>query len=258
MDALLKQIITAIGYETDPLKISRKLRIISQQPQFHQTALNMALTMTTNISKESSKSWREAARTVGRGNDVYAGIMESLEINSETFFKLIRENADLITNILPETADWITNKVQEESLKGRRASDIAEEIYLKYPDIAHSKAQLIARTEVSKTQTALIQSKCETLGLDWYIWRTSQDARVRKSHGHMEGVLVKWSNPPNPEKLAGVKTTSGPYHAGCFPNCRCYPEPVVAVELVVFPCSVYFKGNIRKNISRLEFEKIKA
>jgi uncharacterized protein with gpF-like domain len=35
----------------------------------------------------------------------------------------------------------------------------------------------------------------------------------------MEGVFVEWDKPPILDNMRG--------HAGEFPNCRCYPEPVI-------------------------------
>jgi uncharacterized protein with gpF-like domain len=35
----------------------------------------------------------------------------------------------------------------------------------------------------------------------------------------MEGKFVTWDDPPTLDGMKG--------HAGQFPNCRCYPEPVI-------------------------------
>jgi hypothetical protein len=55
-------------------------------------------------------------------------------------------------------------------------------------------------------------------------WRSKYQsaAGTRPSHRAMEGVFVKWSDPPTLDRMTG--------HAGEFPNCRCYPEPVVPRE----------------------------
>ena len=256
MKALFQQIVVAIGKETDPATIGRKLKIISNQPQFHQTAMSMALTMTAKVNAATAKSWREAARMAGRGNDIYTSIFASLQ-DIPGFFEAVRANADYIRSVPTDIADWITDKVQAESLKGRRASDIAVDILEKYPSMLESRAQLIARTEVSKTQLALTQARCANLGIDWYVWRTSRDSRVRSPHDDMEGVLVAWSDAPSPEKLFPHPDAKpyGNYHAGGTFNCRCYPEPVVAVELVLFPCKVYHNGGIRQ-MTKEQFLKI--
>ena len=52
-----------------------------------------------------------------------------------------------------------------------------------------------------------------------YIWRTARDGDTRPSHRAMEGKFVKWDEPQLLDGMTG--------HAGEFPNCRCYPEPVI-------------------------------
>jgi uncharacterized protein with gpF-like domain len=113
---------------------------------------------------------------------------------------------------------------------------------------------LIARTEVSKTSTALTRARSEDIGIRWYVWKTSEDARVRSSHKHMDNVLISWSSPPSPEKLDGLRSV-GHYHAGEIWNCRCYAEPVIEVEYLSWPHKVYCGGQIVK-MSRKQFEGI--
>ena len=112
-----------------------------------------------------------------------------------------------------------------------------------------------ARTEVSKAQSALIRTRAEILNIQWYIWRTSQDERVRNSHKDMEGVLVSWKDPPSPEQLSKSKYQYGKYHAGDIFNCRCYAEPIVDIRFVKFPCKVYCNGRMIK-MKKSEFLKI--
>lgn len=93
----------------------------------------------------------------------------------------------------------------------------------------------------------------EKLGIDWYIWRTSEDERVRPSHKNLNGVLVNVKDPPDPEKLVGAKSC-GKYHAGDIDGCRCYPEPIVELKYVKFPAKVYYKGKIQ-TMTREDFKK---
>ena len=158
-----------------------------------------------------------------------------------------------------EVADYTAR----ESLKGRRASDIAKEIKKMFPDKTRARAELIARTQTSMTSTNLTRQRAERLGAHWYIWRAVGDARTRHSHDKMEGVLVNWNDPPAPEDLFPIlnadgkprRNTLGHYHAGCCPNCRCYPEPVIDLDQVTFPARVY-RGNRIQVMKQKEFEKL--
>lgn len=79
----------------------------------------------------------------------------------------------------------------------------------------------------------------------------------------MSGVLVSWDDPPAPEDLFPLigkngkryKSTLGHYHAGCCPNCRCYAEPVIDLDMFNWPMRIYRGGSIGR-IRRRDFEKI--
>lgn len=255
LNGLLNQIIVGIGNESDPNKIARKLKYISKSKDFKNAAIEKSILLYTKVKKELDKSWREAAKNAGRGNDIYNSILNTINRNPQSFYKIIANNASYITGIADDVAEWITDTVQKETINGTRASEISDIIMRKYPSIAKNKAKLIARTEVSKTQTALAKTQSEKLGLNWYIWRTSKDSRTRTTHNNMDGVLVNWDEPPSPESLTPGQKAYGKYHAGDTFNCRCYPEPVVSVNFISFPCRVYYRGQI-VNMTKQQFLNI--
>ena len=79
----------------------------------------------------------------------------------------------------------------------------------------------------------------------------------------MNGVLVCWDEPPAPDDLFSIlkqdgtprRNTLGHYHAGCCPNCRCYPEPVIDLDQVTFPARIYV-GNRIQIVRKKEFERM--
>lgn len=253
---LNRQILAALGNESDPQRIVRKLRQITNQPAYQQYCDSLALNFVTQINNVDARTWREAAWKASRGSDIYAAIMRELKENryGAAFHQKVKENAKLIKTQPHAMAEDFTKYISGEALRGRRASEIGKAILAVFPEKSEYIIQRIARTETSKAQTALIQARALDLGLDWYVWRTSEDQRVRKSHGHMGGVLVRWSDPPSPERLTGGKN-AGNYHAGDIYNCRCYPEPVVSLAFLDFPMKVYFGGRIQR-MTRAQFEKI--
>lgn len=54
----------------------------------------------------------------------------------------------------------------------------------------------------------------EDLGIERYIWRSQDDAKVRDSHAEHDDQVFRWDDPP-----AGG-------HPGEAHNCRCYAEPI--------------------------------
>ncbi|NFK78990.1 phage head morphogenesis protein [Clostridium botulinum] len=255
----LKQLVKKLQRKIRGLKTTeeliKELRKIANSPEFEEYADREAMKMVTSLFTDAGHTWREAAKKNSKGKEIYEALKKELKgpiggaINEQ-----IRRNAYLIKSMPLNVSHNITEHVAKEAFKGRRAEAIAEDLQKKIPQMFESKAKLIARTEVSKTSSALTQARSENIGLNWYIWRTSEDQRVRKSHDHMEGVLVNWNNPPSPEKLINKKFV-GYYHAGNIYNCRCYPEPIVTLDLIKWPCKVYHNGSITR-MTKKEFLEI--
>ena len=220
---------------------------------FRQWSLAATSRMVTGLFTDNARTWREAARKSMRGRMVYGALQHEMEGAVGVRVRgLIEDNARYITSLpgmrigngrtlREEAADF----VQNEALKGRRASAIAQDLFRQFPDVAATRIRSIARTQVSKTSTALTRARAENLDLDWYLWRTSRDGRTRKSHRLMDRVIVAWPEPPAPEEFLGIASTLGAYHAGDAPNCRCYPEPVLDMNQVKWPCKVFHDGVIR-------------
>lgn len=215
------------------------------------------MNMVTSLFSDSGKTWRQAARTNSKGKGIYEAL--KTELNGpigKSLNEQIKRNAKLIKSMPKSIRPQITNFVKEETSKGRRSENIAEDLLNKFPQMYESKAKVIARTEVSKTSTALTKARCDNLGLPIYIWRTSKDQRVRSSHDIMDDVIIFWNDPPSPEKLDGEKSI-GKYHAGNIFNCRCYPEPVIRLNFISWPHKVYYKGKIQ-TMTKSQFESISS
>ncbi|MCM1059457.1 MAG: minor capsid protein [Eubacterium sp.] len=255
MNRLLRSMQKAVSTATTPQEAMRLLNLYAQSQEYKDWCEKLATKITTQVKTKVDGTWREAAAKAGRGSKIYEQIQEDLQKPlGGVFWLKIKENASLIKTFPLSISQTLTPYIVREGLKGRRSTDILDDLMKKFPETAKSRLKLISRTEVSKTQTALTQARAAVMGLDWYIWRTSEDERVRGSHSKMNGVLVNWKDPPSPEALAGMKS-EGKYHAGDIYNCRCYPEPVVNIDYVTFPAKVYYNGAIR-TMSRKQFEKI--
>jgi SPP1 gp7 family putative phage head morphogenesis protein len=221
-------------------------------------AAQLASNMVTHVSVQNANSWREAAHIAGRGSLIYTLLRNELhqpKMRDRLHF-LIQSNAQFISTIPQDVAARTVHHVQQEQLAGRRSSDILHDIAPYMRELKKWQIQRIARTEVAKADTAVTRVRAEELGLNWYKWSTSHDARVRKSHRHMSDVLVNWNDPPSPELLVHEKT-AGSYHAGNIYNCRCIALPLVSVDDVNWPSKVYAHGNINR-ISKSQFTRMVA
>jgi SPP1 gp7 family putative phage head morphogenesis protein len=143
------------------------------------------------------------------------------------FRELVGLQTALITSIPTKAAARVQKLVQENIVQGGRSTALVpgiEKEILKSGKVAKSRATMIARTETARAQSVLTEARAKSIGSTGYIWRTVHDADVRPSHKKMEGQYVAWNDPPTLDGLTG--------HAGCLPNCRCYPEPVIPKELL--------------------------
>lgn len=254
LKAISKQIQTAIGNINNPKTIIKCLKQITNQKEFQNLAEAVALKMTTQINKKVAGNWRIAARENSKGKQIYETLKNEM-YNSNIGFDValqVIENAKDIKTLPLKIAEEITDYVNEMTVKGVRASDIAEELKERIPKYSKANATLIARTEVSRTQSALVRARAERLGINCYIWHTSKDSRVRNSHKIMDNVIVFWSDPPSPEELKGEKYRYGKYHAGEIFNCRCYSEPIIDINFINFPHKVY-KDGVIKSMTKTEF-----
>lgn len=241
---------------TDPNAILSALQDYVASAAFRKASEDLAMKVVTHLFTDGQKTWREAARVNGRGREIYDALQDELRNTpiGGVYYGLIQNNALLISTLPNDIAEQVTREVAEFAQSGRRSEDIASKIKQLFPDATKARADLIARTEVSKASTALTEARCQNLGINWYNWRTSEDQRVRSSHKHMDEVLINWHNPPSPEQL-NHERAYGNYHAGNTFNCRCYPEPVMALDYVKWPHKVYYNNTIQL-MTLAQFKKI--
>lgn len=176
--------------------------------------------MITEASRKDEAAWRKV------GKEMSTGVQEELRARSPVgrlVRALLKEQVELITSLPLDAAKRVHQLTLKNLEQGGRSKDIAAEI-MRTGEVTQSRANLIARTEVARTSSLLTEARASSIGSEGYIWRTSHDHDVRKSHKEMEGKFVRWDSPPT---LSDGTTT----HAGQIYNCRCYPEPVIPDDI---------------------------
>lgn len=177
-------------------------------------ANEQAAKMVAAVNRADEKAWRANSVEMSR---LLRAEIESAPVGV-TMRRLQAEQVMRIKSIPLDAAQRVRMLTEESLLHPTRAKQLAQDI-AESEGVSKSKATLIARTETTRASTTLTQARAMHVGSDGYIWRTSGDGDVRESHREMEGKFVNWSTPPTLDGLTG--------HAGCLPNCRCYPEVVV-------------------------------
>lgn len=177
-------------------------------------AVSTASKMLVEVNQQDRKAW--AVMTENMSKALRDEIRNAP--TGQVMQGLLAEQVTLIKSIPLDAAKRVHELTLQGIEDGTRSSEIAKEIQ-RSGEVSESKAKAIARTEVSRTASALTEARALSVGSEGYIWRTSGDSDVRHSHAEMNGKFVRWDSPPTLDKMTG--------HAGCFPNCRCYPEPVI-------------------------------
>ena len=240
---------------SNPRDILKAIKKFTMSKEFNDYADASAMKIVTHLFTDAGRTWRQAAQENSKGKEIYKALQKEMKgpIGS-SIDKQVQRNASIIRTLPSDISKQVTEHIMSESMKGIRSEDIAEEIKKMFPHTSMAKAKLIARTETSKTSTALTKARSEGMGLNWYVWETSIDQRVRSSHAHMQDVLINFNDPPSPEKLIGAKFV-GYYDAGNIYNCRCYPAPVVDINYIKFPHKVYYNKQI-VTMSKKQFKEI--
>lgn len=235
-----------------------KMRKFQNSTSYNKYIYSIVRRMVLPLSNINEDTWRKAARKATRSKFFYYTLVKNINSGLDASMQdQINRNATIIQTLPSDVSKKVVNDIGKYTIQGLRAIEISKLIKDKTDQHARASAKLIARTEVSKTQTALTRARAENIEKRWYVWRTEEDARVRDSHRTMDDVIVNWQDPPSPEILTGLKPANGNayYHAGEIYNCRCYPEVLLEVDDVKWPHKVYQSGRI-VTMNRKEFEKI--
>jgi SPP1 gp7 family putative phage head morphogenesis protein len=196
-----------------PNELQKLLRQYSQT--IEPWARSVAEKMVTRIARKDENAWAQLGKTMGRH------LRKELQDapTGQTLRQFLDEQVHLITSLPIDAAERVHKLTLEGLVQGTRAKEIASEIMLT-GKVIESRAKLIARTEIARTASGLTLARSAHVGVTHYVWRTSGDSTVRESHKKMNGAVIPIDAAPEVEP--GHR-----YHAGQFPNCRCYPQPII-------------------------------
>lgn len=177
-------------------------------------AMRTASRMVNEVILNNNRYWSATAKALGKSMKIEQTTAIGQRANSIT-----NAQVELIKSIPIQAGERAQRLSMEALTGGRRASEVASEI-ARTEEVTTNRAMLIARTEVSKANAAITQARAESVGVTSYIWHTSEDEDVRESHAEMDGQIVDYAVPPTlSDGMVG--------HAGEFPNCRCWAEPLI-------------------------------
>lgn len=218
----VQSIVQRLWDESEPEKsmkaIQAALRAYAQQ--LGPWAQQQAWRYISRVNDANIRAWRSISERLGRE-------MQQGYFSGSPIYKLAQdlqnEQVDLIVTVPQRMAERVQDLSRQYLAGGLRHTELAQRIESS-AQVADYVAQRLARTEISKANSALLRARCEEAGCTHFIWRTAGDGIVRDSHRHLNGKVFRFDKPPLIPK-------EGRHLPGEFPNCRCWAEPVLESEL---------------------------
>ena len=169
--------------------------------------------MFAQVEREEWNQWRSVSEEISAGLRDVIGNTPVGMVAQDIVYRQIR-----YMKSLPLEAAGRVREIQERAIQavihGERPDQLYEMI-MQSGDVAASRARMIARTEIGRATTALTQARALSVGSEGYWWRI-KGAGTRTSHRGMKDKFVRCDNPQTLDGMTG--------HAGCLPNCDCWPE----------------------------------
>lgn len=173
--------------------------------------------------KLTIKEWKKAIKaTLGIDimEDYYLG-----DFYKEQIEKWIDYNVSLISTIPEDCLEKMKEIVYDGFAGGKTTTRIVKEIQKTY-GISLRRAKLIARDQTAKLNGQIQRAQQMDAGIHEYIWDTSHDERVRKSHRELNGKKFSWNDPP-------LNSDGRRCHPGEDYQCRCIGRPVFNRQMVL-------------------------
>lgn len=195
----LKVNVARIMSPEEVAKIAKQTGITAQA--LNRVALNTQIRTVLKVNPIMSEPW----------------IIPSLEA-------FVKESISLITSVPQKNLSDIEQMLYRDAQRKLSPKEMKKRI-VEQLDVSEARAELIARDQVGKFNAAITELRQTNLGVASYVWRTSEDERVRPDHARLNGTTQKWAAPP-------VTVTSGKRagehnHPGMDIQCRCYAEPIL-------------------------------
>lgn len=121
-------------------------------------------------------------------------------------------NVGLIKKLTDDVAGRIETQAISAVQNGTLWTDFRDQLETSF-GFTESRSELIARDQTGKLYGQLNASRQRELGVTSFIWRTSEDDRVREEHEALDGETFSYDDPPD-EGLPGEPI-----------QCRCTAEP---------------------------------
>lgn len=182
--------------------------------------------------RRHTKSWMQAAKKA-IGVDLRGAVKDE---DLDDFLEAVAlRNAALIQGMAEDLIKSVQYETIQAVLNGESYSQLQKKLKERL-GVSDSRARLIARDQSSKLKAALDKKRAEDAGLNEYIFRTSEDERVRPTHEAMANRTCRYDDPTVYQKDGKWVSRSGvggvKLHPGEDIQCRCSGQAVIVWEAV--------------------------
>jgi SPP1 gp7 family putative phage head morphogenesis protein len=164
-------------------------------------------------------SGRRISRATGAPDVPAIGLVRG-GVLEESLAAWASEGVALIRSVPREELADLPQRAAKIADSGARWETLRDELRVRL-GVAESRLNLIARDQVAKLNGRVTEDFQRAAGVDSYIWRATDDDRVRESHLAQDGLTFRWDEPGPP-----VGFYDEPAHPGQGGQCRCTAEPV--------------------------------
>jgi SPP1 gp7 family putative phage head morphogenesis protein len=174
-------------------------------------ALESVASIGEAVSTTNRTEWRRQVRAaygvdILRGEPWLRDLLSGWEL----------ENLALIRSLPDRLVDQLRGEMSRALTSGTSLRQLTQ-IVRERTGAAESRAELIARDQIGKLNGQLAQRRQTDIGVEQYVWRTSQDERVRPTHRVRDGKTYRWD--------------AGGIIPGSEIRCRCVADPLFPDEL---------------------------
>ena len=131
----------------------------------------------------------------------------------------IAANVDLIKTIPPRFHESLRRRITQEFAAAPFDQKRLMELFQDEYGSTNYNLRRLTRDQTQKMNASLNEMRQRDLGVEKYIWRTSEDERVRPTHSDNNGKTFDWTNPPPVTQ-----------HPGSDVLCRCNAEPIITPD----------------------------
>lgn len=206
---------------------------------------NMSNSNVEHLEKLKNSTNLSKVKIDTSGKVIYDGLKKEIDASLYEYVYNKAINDKNIHKFFPEGIPKQTVfHIISEHFKGRRSEAINADICKMFFDISNKNLEKITQTICSISSIALTMSRSKKLGINWYVWRTCMDTRVRPSHAYLEDVLINYDTPPFSETLLNEKPIDN-YNAGEQYRCRCCASPVIRLDFISWPHKVFYQNKFK-------------